>query len=359
MGPPFNLTPVQKNISDFIISTYFGMKNPLPTIICSPGVIAENPKVYLQLISVYGSIFGAITSLVALGYSIKYSITFIKKIIKKKKHRPLKPLENKFINDVAKDTKHNKKVTKKNITKFVERRSKGKKLSSKQKKVLSTVLRKKRISKFGKNLSLEDELKTKIKVRSEGKNFKTSMKGSAARTFGASGGEGMQEISDLKKYLMEQYINPFKARIKKLNKIVQKFGKRTAFGGSGWDISKGLYYGAVSLYTTPACFAKLDSFKTFMLKRLMELDSELSMLEGGKEQKINHEIYNKDYKLDKLSVAGSFIGDGGFGGVCRSNINKAKRQILEVLKDISKRIVSLEQKELEQDKSAFGKRRKF
>jgi hypothetical protein len=467
MGPPFNLTPGEKNISNFIIGTYFGMKNPLPTIVCLPGIIAENPKVYLQLISVYGSIFGAISSLVAIGYTMKYSISFIKKLIKKKKHRPLKPVESKFINDVAKDTKNTKKVTKKNITAFIQRRTKTRKLSLKQKKLLSTVLRKKRITKFGKSrfgksrfgkwqnyatgalhaplylspignfvnydtgntifsknkerrkaameeiagtalavpaviglgygvhsvyqyvkkkkerknlskfgksrfgkdLSLEDELKTKINVRREGKNLNSHVKGSVARTFGASGGEGMQEIGDLKKYLMEQYINPFKARIKKLQDFKKsqfgrkskfgklKFGRKLKFGGAGWDISKGLYYGTVSLYTTPACFAKLESFKTFMLKRLMELDSELSLLEGGKEQKINHEIYNKDYKLDKLSVAGSFIGDGGFGGVCRSNINKAKRQILEVLKDISKRIVSLEQKELEQDKSsAFGKR---
>ena len=94
-----------------------------------------------------------------------------------------------------------------------------------------------------------------------------------------------------------------------------------------------------------------------MLKKLMDIDSELSMLEGGKEPKINNDIYKKDYKLDSISKVGSYLGDGGFGGVCRSNINKTKRQILEVLENIEKRIVSLEQKQIEQDKSAaFGKR---
>jgi len=145
MSVPFTLDNYQKVIMNFITSTYFGMSNPLPTIVCLPGVIAENPKMYIQLVGTYGSILGAITTLVGIGYTIKYATRLVKKIIKKKKHRTLKSNENNFINDVAKDAKKTKIVTKKNITKFIQKRNGH--LSKRQKKIITTVLRTTKIKK--------------------------------------------------------------------------------------------------------------------------------------------------------------------------------------------------------------------
>ena len=146
MPPPVNLGFVEKTVLNFIISTYFGMKNPLPIFICLPGLVLNNPSVYLKLIGVYGSIIGAITTLVALGYTVKYATIIVKKIIKRKKHKPLTPVEIKFIDDVAKDAKNAKKDKFKNVKKFVKRRTGN--VTPQQGKVLTKVV--KRVKKFKK-----------------------------------------------------------------------------------------------------------------------------------------------------------------------------------------------------------------
>ena len=125
MPPPVNSTFIQKSIIDLVIGIYFGMRNPLPTLICLPEIILERPGFYLKFAGVYGSVFGAITTLVSIGYTIKHATRIVKNIIKKKKQRSLNSEENKFINDVAKDTKKSKKPTKRSILSFITRRTKN------------------------------------------------------------------------------------------------------------------------------------------------------------------------------------------------------------------------------------------
>jgi hypothetical protein len=336
MPPPTNLKFIDKTILNFIIGTYFGIKNPLPTLVCLPGLIAGNPKVYLQLVGTYGAVLGAITSLVALGYTIRYATRIVKKIIQKKKHRPLKPVENKFIARVAKDSKHTKKVTKKNLRKFLP------KLTPKQNKAITNKIKKiKKFKKFKKMKFGEETLfqavNSTVNNRVVGKTLTTGIAGGLANAAGGAGAEGMQEVYHLKKYLLKERIEPIEERIKNLE------GKQK-FGG----ITSSIYYGATGTITTTGCFIKLNSFKSKLLSRLIKIDFRISILEGST-PKINKDIYNKVYKLGTLGKAGSFLHSGG-GGLCRSNILQTKRQIIEILDDFVKRITKLEEKKSELEK---------
>ena len=126
MSPPTTLSFIQRSIFDLIGGMYFGATNPLPTLICLPGIILENPKLYIKFASIYGSIFGAVSTLVTLGFTLRYSIKLIKKFIAKRKHRKLTTAENKLITSIGMDTKKHKKVSKRNILHFLKRKLKRK-----------------------------------------------------------------------------------------------------------------------------------------------------------------------------------------------------------------------------------------
>jgi hypothetical protein len=91
-----------------------------------PGIILENPKKYIKFASIYGSIFGAISTLVAIGFTLKYAIKVVKRMIAKRKHRKLTTVENNLITKISMDTKKHKKVSKTNILNFLKRKLKRK-----------------------------------------------------------------------------------------------------------------------------------------------------------------------------------------------------------------------------------------
>ena len=142
MPPPTTLSTSERNILAFITLSFFGARNPIVALVGIHGVIFENPRVNLQLAETYGAIFGALTTLVAIGHTLKYAIRIVKKVIQRKKHRSLKTVEVKAINEIANDTKHGKKVTEKNVMKFVHKRTR-KGISPKQRIAIRKVIRKK------------------------------------------------------------------------------------------------------------------------------------------------------------------------------------------------------------------------
>jgi len=131
---PVKVSFTEKKIVELIHGLFFGLNNPVSTVVCLPGIIIENPKHMLALVTTYSSILGAITTLVAMGYTVKYAIRIVKKIIRKIKHRKVKPNESKLINELAKNNKNVK--TKFDIINFV------KKFITKKYKIKSNVLNK-------------------------------------------------------------------------------------------------------------------------------------------------------------------------------------------------------------------------
>ena len=317
MGNPFSLRFIDKTILNFIISTYFGIKNPLPTLVCLPGLIAGNPKVYLQLVATYGSVLGAITSLVALGYTIRYATRIVKKIIQKIKHRPLKPVENKFIGRVAKDAKHTKKVTKKNLRKFLP------KLTPKQNKAITNKIKKFKKFKFGEthqNLSLDENNINKLKKLS---------------------------FVDLKSTI-NSFIDSFKKRVESLQ-------TKNSFGSvADLLFNTAIASGKISEHNEAEnCRKTIRNFKKETSEQFVKLDKILSKVES-KEQRISgkHSIYKIKYKrnlvMTGLDVV--FHTTNSFDFKC-SNISKVvKNEAIDMLKNFDNRIT-----ELENLKNKFGR----
>ena len=243
-----------------------------------------------------------------------------------------------------------------------------------------------------------DALKTREIQNMKGKNIKTGITGGLASAAGGSGLEGMLEVSQMKKYLIKEEIEPLLERITKLEKINEikdnkeieksiklnekneikenkeieksiklnekneikenkeienkeienkeienkEIKKGNLFGNEITSIISGIYYGTTGLVTTPGCYIKLKNAKTFLLKLMMDIDKRISAIEKVNSN-INSDIYKKTYKLDKLGKAGNFLR-GGLGGVCRDNILKIKRIILDTIKEFNDRIDILEKK---------------
>lgn len=218
----------------------------------------------------------------------------------------------------------------------------------------------KKKSRFG-NETIKDAIVDRNLQNIKGKNIKTGLTGELASAAGGSGLEGMVEISQMKKYLVKEEIAPLLERIKKLeqknniisdNKIEKNIKENeindtnetneinkknnNSFGG----IVSGIYYGTTGLVTTPGCFIKLNNAKSFLLKIIKDIDNRISKIENVT-SKINGDIYNKSYKTDSIGKASNFLG-GGFGGVCRNNILKIKRILLDQIKEFDNRIKILE-----------------
>jgi hypothetical protein len=157
---PVKVSFTEKKIVEFIHGLFFGLNNPLSITICLPGIIMENPKHMLALLTTYSSILGALTTLIAMGYTVKYAIRIVKNVIRKIKHRKVKPNESKIINKLSKNVKKIK--NKSDLINFV------KKFITKEYKIKSTVLNK-TIIKFKKTQKFK-----KIKVTKKQFKFGTT-----------------------------------------------------------------------------------------------------------------------------------------------------------------------------------------
>jgi len=203
-------------------------------------------------------------------------------------------------------------------------------------------------TKFGENKLSDDDTKTLEKIMKslnskilyfKGKNAKTYFKGIGSRIIGGSGGEAVQELNSMKRYILEKYILPFENILTNLEK--QK--SENNFGNIG-DI----LYAPISMKKAKDCKEGLEKTKEEFLQKLIDIDKRVSKLEG-KEPSITKEIYNRESTTFQkyLKVSGTLNLEPG--AICRTDVYKTKVILFETLKDIGNRI-----KVLVNGKTNFG-----